>query len=238
MPHTFNIGDLVAQFLHAIGTELVFGIISVHNIPIMDGIARQGGIRVVMTRGEMGAAHMADGYARRSGKLGVLVSSTGPGAANTVSGLLEASFASSPLLHITGQVPRKFLGRDTGATHNVRDQLGMLQSVCKASYRIERAEDALRILQQAASEALTAPMGPVSIEIPIDVQKQPIPQADADTSLALPTLPARPRASDADIAQLAERVRAARRPMLWVGRGAIDGGAALQQLLDLSLIHI
>ncbi|WP_182345167.1 thiamine pyrophosphate-binding protein [Comamonas koreensis] len=232
MPHTFNIGDLVAQFLHAIGTELVFGIISVHNIPIMDGIARQGGIRVVMTRGEMGAAHMADGYARRSGKLGVLVSSTGPGAANTVSGLLEASFASSPLLHITGQVPRKFLGRDTGATHNVRDQLGMLQSVCKASYRIERAEDALRILQQAASEALTAPMGPVSIEIPIDVQKQPIPQADADTSLALPTLPARPRASDADIAQLAERVRAARRPMLWVGRGAIDGGAALQQLLD------
>ena len=232
MSHTFNIGDLVAQFLHAIDTELVFGIISVHNIPIMDGIARQGGIRVVMTRGEMGAAHMADGYARRSGKLGVLVSSTGPGAANTVSGLLEASFASTPLLHITGQVPRKFLGRDTGATHNVRDQLGMLQSVCKASYRIERAEDALRILQQAASEALTAPMGPVSIEIPIDVQKQPIPQADAGASLALPPLPARPRASDADIAQLAERVLAARRPMLWVGRGAIDCGAPLQQLLD------
>ncbi|MDR0260502.1 MAG: thiamine pyrophosphate-binding protein [Comamonas sp.] len=233
MSHTFNIGDLVAQFLHAIDTELVFGIISVHNIPIMDGIARQGGIRVVMTRGEMGAAHMADGYARRSGKLGVVVSSTGPGAANTVSGLLEASFASTPLLHITGQVPRKFLGRDTGATHNVRDQLGMLQSVCKASYRIERAEDALRILQQAASEALTAPMGPVSIEIPIDVQKQPIPQADAGASLALPPLPARPRASDADIAQLAERVRAARRPMLWVGRGAIDCGAPLQQLLGM-----
>lgn len=232
MSHTFNIGDLVAQFLHAIDTELVFGIISVHNIPIMDGIARQGGIRVVMARGEMGAAHMADGYARRSGKLGVLVSSTGPGAANTVSGLLEASFASTPLLHITGQVPRKFLGRDTGATHNVRDQLGMLQSVCKASYRIERAEDALRILQQAASEALTAPMGPVSIEIPIDVQKQPIPQADAGASLALPPLPARPRASDADIAELAERVRAARRPMLWVGRGAIDCGVPLQQLLD------
>lgn len=232
MSHTFNIGDLVAQFLHAIDTELVFGIISVHNIPIMDGIARQGGIRVVMTRGEMGAAHMADGYARRSGKLGVLVSSTGPGAANTVSGLLEASFASTPLLHITGQVPRKFLGRDTGATHNVRDQLGMLQSVCKASYRIERAEDALRILQQAATEALAAPMGPVSIEIPIDVQKQPIPQSDAGASLALPPMPARPRASDADIAQLAERVRAARRPMLWVGRGAIDCGAPLQQLLD------
>lgn len=234
MPHTFNIGDLVAQFLHAIDTELVFGIISVHNIPIMDGIARQGGIRVVMTRGEMGAAHMADGYARRSGKLGVLVSSTGPGAANTVSGLLEASFASTPLLHITGQVPRKFLGRDTGATHNVRDQLGMLQSVCKASYRIERAEDALRILQQAAAEALTAPMGPVSIEIPIDVQKQAIPETDgAAPSLALPPMPPRPRASDADIAQLAARVRAARRPMLWVGRGAIDGGAPLQQLLDM-----
>ncbi|MFG5777534.1 thiamine pyrophosphate-binding protein [Comamonas sp. J-3] len=226
-----NVGDLVARFLHAIDTELIFGIISVHNIPIMDGIARQGGMRVVMTRGEMGAAHMADGYARRSGKLGVLVSSTGPGAANTVSGLLEASFASTPLLHITGQVPRQFLGRDTGATHNVRDQLGMLQSVCKASYRIERAEDAARILQMAATQALTPPMGPVSVEIPIDVQKLPVAiPAWQSSPLALPE-PV--RASDKAIDELARRVRQAKRPMLWVGRGALACSKPLQQLLDM-----
>ncbi len=231
MQASTNVGDLVAKFLHSIHTELVFGIISVHNIPMMDGIAREGGMRVVMTRGEMGAAHMADGYARRSGKLGVVISSTGPGAANAVSGLLEASFAGTPLLHITGQVPRKFLGKDTGATHNVPDQLGMLQSVCKAAYRIEDASEAAGILARAASVALTPPMGPVSIEIPIDVQKLAVEIPDwTESPLSLPKLVA---ASDESLTKLADRVKQAKRPMLWVGKGAIHCTESLQKLLDL-----
>lgn len=228
-----NVGDLVARFLQAIKTEVVFGIISVHNIPVMDGIARAGGMRVVMTRGEMGAAHMADAYARRSGKLGVLISSTGPGAANAVPGLLEASFASTPLLHITGQVPRKFLGRDTGATHNVRDQLGMLKSVCKAALRIDDASQAAAVLARAASLALTAPMGPVSVEIPIDVQKLPA-AIPAEWAAASPLqIPELPRASDADIEKLAALVKSAKRPMLWAGKGAAGCRASLRQLLDM-----
>lgn len=226
-----NVGDLVAQFLAATGVDTVFAIISVHNIPVMDGIARKGGIRVVMTRGEMGASHMADGYARIAGRFGVLISSTGPGAANAVSGLLEASFAGTPLLHITGQVPSGLIGRDTGTTHGVKDQLGMLQSVCKAAYRIRTPQEAWGVLIKAATEAMTAPMGPVSIEIPIDVQKAECPIPDV-RSLMLPVPPSVLARAD-DISRLADMVLGARRPMFWVGSGARDCGDLISQFLDL-----
>ncbi|HYI81858.1 MAG TPA: thiamine pyrophosphate-binding protein, partial [Acetobacteraceae bacterium] len=84
---TYNVGDLVAEFLSRVGVSTCFGIISVHNIPMLDGIGRRNAIRYVMARGEMGGAHMADAYVRVSGHLGVLFSSTGPGAANAVPGL-------------------------------------------------------------------------------------------------------------------------------------------------------
>src|SRR3546814_1892136 len=103
MTSSYNVGDLVAEFIAQCGVSTVFGIISVHNIPMLDAIARRNAVRFVTSRGEMGAGHMADGYARASGSLGVFVTSTGPGAANAVSALVESGFASSPVLHITGQ---------------------------------------------------------------------------------------------------------------------------------------
>lgn len=226
-----NIGDLVARFLKTADVETVFAIISVHNIPIMDGIARQGGIRVVMTRGEMGASHMADGYARIAGKLGVLISSTGPGAANAVSGLLEASYAGSPVLHITGQVPSQYLGRDTGTTHGVKDQLGMLGSVCKAAYRINSPAEAWGVLARAAAEAMTAPAGPVSVEIPIDIQKMPC-EIPAEPVADIRPVPPPPPAPE-PFARLVDRVAKARRPMFWVGNGGKDCGDILARFLDL-----
>ncbi|MDX1382664.1 MAG: thiamine pyrophosphate-binding protein, partial [Thermoanaerobaculia bacterium] len=96
-------GDAVCRALCALGVDRVFGIISVHNIPIYDAIRRHGGIETVSARHEQGAAHMADGYARTTGRLGVVLTSTGPGAANAVPGLYEAAYASSPVLMITGQ---------------------------------------------------------------------------------------------------------------------------------------
>jgi len=224
-----NTGDLVARFLHAARVDTVFAIISVHNIPIMDGIARQDGIKVVMTRGETGASHMADAFARISGQLGVLISSTGPGAANAVPGLLEAHTAGTPLLHITGQVPSRYLGRDTGATHAVKDQLGMLRSVCKAAYRIQSPEEAWGVLTRATQEALSAPAGPVSVEIPVDVQKMPC---------AVPTTPVQlhPRCEGTPdqtaLSALVDKVAHAKRPMFWVGSGARDCGDILSHFLD------
>ena len=237
MAETYSVGDLVAEFLAAIGVTTAFGIASVHNIPMLDAIGRRNTIRFMMARGELGGAHMADGYARASGGLGVIFSSTGPGAANAVGGLIEARFASSPVLHITGQTATKFVDRGLGTVHDANDQLGMLASVCKAAYRVRAASQALGVLTRAATEALSAPMGPVSVEIPIDLQRVVIPRPAMLDGFALP-LPA-PRVPDAAaLDELVARVLAARRPMLWLGAGARGAGAAVRRLLDLGFTMV
>ena len=97
-------GDAIYEALLALGVDTVFGIVSVHNVPIFDAVARRGEIEIVTVRHEQSAAHAADGYARATGRLGVAIASTGPGTTNTMTGLYEAAFASSPVLLITGQV--------------------------------------------------------------------------------------------------------------------------------------
>jgi acetolactate synthase-1/2/3 large subunit len=146
MASDYTVGDLVAEFLTACGVTTAFGIASVHNIPMLDAIGRRNTIRFMMARGELGGAHMADGYARVSGGLGVLFSSTGPGAANAIGGLIEARFSGSPVLHITGMTMSKYADRDMGTVHDPLDQLGMMRSVCKAAYRVRSANQALGVL--------------------------------------------------------------------------------------------
>ncbi len=234
----YLVGDLAAEFLAQCGVKTAFGIISVHNIPMLDGIAKQKRVRFVMSRGEMGASHMADGYARASGDLGALITSTGPGAANSVSGLLEASFAGSPVLHLTGQSPTKGIARGHGAVHDAPDQLGMLKSVSKAAYRVNSAQEALGVLTRAAVEALTPRFGPVSVEIPFDIQQTPIDRPAAFDQFVLPLPPRRvPQGEELD--RLVERVAKARRPMLWLGNGARHAGAAARRLLALGfgMVH-
>ena len=115
-------GDAVYHALRALGVDHVFGIVSVHNIPIYDAIHRHGGIRTIDARHEQAAVHMADGFARTTGRLGVAITSTGPGAANSVSGLYEAGFASSPVLMITGQVDSAYYGKGKGFVHEARNR--------------------------------------------------------------------------------------------------------------------
>lgn len=189
MASDYTVGDLVAEFLSACGVTTVFGIASVHNIPMLDAIGRRNTIRFMMARGELGGAHMADGYARVNQGLGVIFSSTGPGAANTIGGLIEARFAGSPVLHITGQTATKYVDRGQGTVHDPNDQLGMLASVCKGAYRIRSAQNALGVLTQAATEALTAPMGPVSVEVPIDLQRAKLERPAMLDNFVLPLPP-------------------------------------------------
>ncbi len=232
MASDYTVGDLVAEFLSACGVTTVFGIASVHNIPMLDAIGRRNTIRFMMARGELGGAHMADGYARVSQGLGVIFSSTGPGAANTIGGLIEARFAGSPVLHITGQTATKFVDRAQGTVHDPVNQLGMMASVCKAAYRIRSAQNALGVLTQAAVEALSAPMGPVSVEVPIDLQRVRIERPAMLDNFVLP-LPA-PRVPGApELDELAARVIAAKRPLLWLGNGAKQAGGAAAKLLDM-----
>jgi acetolactate synthase-1/2/3 large subunit len=232
MATDYNVGDLVAEFLALCGVRTAFGIVSVHNIPMLDAIARRNAIRFVMARGELGGAHMADGYARASGGLGALVSSTGPGAANAVGGLIEARIAGTPLLHLTGNTITRFADRELGTVHDVPDQLGMLRSVCKTAYRVREARQALGVLTRAAVDALTPPTGPVSVEVPIDIQRTAIARPALLDAFALP-LPAPLAPGEAAMAELAARVATAKRPMLWLGAGARHAGAAATRLLDL-----
>src|SRR6266511_4554236 len=102
-------GELVLDSLKAAGVDTVFGIISVHNIPIFDAIAREGGVRLVPARSEHGATTMADGYCRATGEMAAVITSTGVGAANAAGPLLEAFVANSPILHITGQVESPYV---------------------------------------------------------------------------------------------------------------------------------
>ena len=232
MASAYTVGDLVAEFLSACGVTTVFGIASVHNIPMLDAIGRRNTIRFMMARGELGGAHMADGYARVNKGLGVIFSSTGPGAANTIGGLIEARFAGSPVLHITGQTATKFVDQGLGTVHDPHDQLGMMGSVCKGAWRIRSAQNALGVLTQAATTALTAPMGPVSVEVPIDLQRVKIDRPSMLDNFVLP-LPAPRVPSGAELDELAARVIAAKRPMLWLGNGAKKAGSAAAKLLDL-----
>ena len=232
MPGDYTVGDLVAEFLTACGVTTAFGIASVHNIPMLDAIGRRNTIRFMMARGELGGAHMADGYARVSGGLGVLFSSTGPGAANTIGGLIEARFSGSPVLHITGMTASKFADRDMGSVHDPLDQLGMMRSVCKSAYRIRSAQQALGVLTRAAADAMSAPQGPVSVEVPIDLQRVKIDRPAMLDHFVLPVTPGR-LPSDIEMNELAARVKAAKRPMLWIGSGARTASAEIHQLLDL-----
>ncbi len=228
----YTVSSLVAEFLTKCEVETVFGIVSVHNIPMLDAISQGNSVRFAMTRGEAGAAHMADGYARATGGLGVLFTSTGPGAANAVAGLVEARFASSPLLHITGQTATRFVDRGMNTVHDVPDQLGIMASAGKSSYRIRAAEDAFRVLKSAVADALSHPKGPVTVEIPIDVQRTALERPAGLDHYSLPKVrPAPP--TNAELDELVRLVSKARRPMLWLGRGAADAGQATQKLLDL-----
>lgn len=228
----YNVGDLVAEFLQAAGVDTVFGVVSVHNIPMMDGLGRRNAIRVVGSRGEMGAGHMADAYSRARKSLGCFITSTGPGAANAPGALVEARFAASPVLHLTGQTATANLDKEQGAVHDVMDQLGMLKSTSKSAYRIRAPEMALGVLMKAAREALTPPMGPVSIEIPIDVQRAKIKRpAMLDNLVIAP--PAGDAGNAGSLDALADMASDAKRPMLWCGTGARYAGAAVQRLVDM-----
>ena len=228
----YTVGDLVADFLSRIGVATCFGIVSVHNVPMLDAIGRRNDIRYVMVRNEMGGGHMADGYARVTGHLGVMFSSTGPGAANTVPGLVEAGFAGSSVLHITGQTATRFADRDMGCVHDLPGQTAMLAAVCKAVFRIRSAAEALGVLTRAAATALTPPAGPVTVEIPIDVQRMAVERPAALDTLELP-VPAGLEPCAAELDAAADILLQAKRPMLWLGNGAKNAAPEASRLMAL-----
>lgn len=222
-----TVGELVARFVEQCGTRAAFGVISIHNMPILDALNTRQKIRFVSSRGEAGACNMADAYARVTGLLGVCVTSTGTGAGNAAGALVEALTAGTPMLHLTGQIESDYLDRDLGFIHEAPAQLAMLQSVSKAAFRIRNPDTALATLREAYRLAFTAPCGPVSIEIPIDIQAALM---DVPADLSLPFV--RPLQPDLiEVAALAARLKTAKRPMLWLGGGARGARAAAERFV-------
>ncbi len=209
-------GDIAAVFLERCGVEHAFGVISIHNMPVLDGIFRRNKITFVPARSEGGAVNMADANARVRGGLGVAVSSTGTAAGKACGAIVEAMTAGTPLLHLTGQIDSSHLDRQKGFIHEAPDQMGMLGAAGKGAFRVWSAETMLGTLREAVKLAFTPPMGPVSVEIPIDVQGAKIPMpANMDP---LPVLAPKPAEDEVDA--LAAALAGKKRVLLWLGGGA------------------
>lgn len=216
----FNGADLIADALARMGVEHVFAIVSIHNMPILDAINRLGKTRIIDVRHEQAGTYAADGYARASGKLGVMIASTGPGTSNTVSGLYEAQFGSSRVLVITGQVETGFYGKGLAYVHEAENQVTMLASVCR---RVEspRAPSQLGpALLSVLWDMYTGRGAPGALEIPIDIQYAP------NSPIAV-TLPDNQQfAPDAKgLDQVVDALANASRRILLVGGGAIAAAA-------------
>ncbi|WP_031362580.1 thiamine pyrophosphate-binding protein, partial [Caballeronia sordidicola] len=229
MSNKTTVGDLIAAFLEQCGVQTAFGVISIHNMPMLDAIGRRGKIRFVGARGEAGAVNMADGLARVSGQLGVAFTSTGTGAGNPAGAMVEALTASTPLLHLTGQIEAQYLDRNCGYIHEVPRQLEMLSAISKAAYRVRNAQTALATVREAVRVAQTAPTGPVSVEIPIDIQSA---EVDWPADLGAPHITTITHES-AQVERLANALADAKRPMLWLGSGARHATQAVKRLMAL-----
>ena len=216
-------GDSVVDVLSMAGIDVVFGIPSIHNLPIYDALRRRG-LRTVTVRHEQTAAGAADGFSRISGNLGVFLTSTGPGAANAMGGLLEAFLSGSPVLHITGQIETEFIDQGKGFIHEVPNQPEMLESLSKAVLRVRKPEEIASVVADAVAAALTTPTGPVSVEIPIDLQyvATPVPPPDLLERRA-PSSPPSPRPDL--LRQAIKLIEMSRCPIVWAGGGSIAAGA-------------
>jgi acetolactate synthase-1/2/3 large subunit len=221
--------QLIWEALVREGVDVVFGYPGGAIMPAYDALPGYP-IRHVLVRHEQAAAHMADGYARASGKVGVCIATSGPGATNLVTGIATAMLDSSPMVCITGQVASPGLGTD--AFQEV-DTTGITLPITKHNYLVTRACDVAGTIREAFQIARSGRPGPVLVDITKDAQQA---STDLDTAFAVPrhhtrTLPAR-RA--ADFARAAALIDAAERPVILAGQGVIKSGAGalLQEFVE------
>jgi acetolactate synthase-1/2/3 large subunit len=223
----FTGADLIADALAQLGIEHVFGIVSIHNMPLMDAINRLGKTKIIDVRHEQAGTHAADGYARATGKLGIMIASTGPGTSNTVTGLYEAQYGSSRVLVITGQAETAFYGRGVGYVHEAENQVAMLRSVCRRVESPRHINQLGPCLQTLVTDLFTGRPAPGALEIPIDLQ-----YAEAGTmEFSYPNK----NQSQPDPAQLdsaVQRILESSKRIIVAGGGVIasEASEALQQL--------
>jgi acetolactate synthase-1/2/3 large subunit len=215
-------GELLVRRLRDHGVRHVFGYPGGPLTPIYDALYREPAIRHVLARDEQGAGFMADGYARATGRPGVLFAVCGPGVFNAVTPVATAFSDSVPLLLISGQVPTRARGGARSGFYHENDQISAFASITKHRARIERREDIITAVDDAWHMMAHGRPGPVFLDAPVDVMASAAPAAE------LPPLPGAspPRApAHADIEQLSQLVQSWKRPLLMAGGGVISAGA-------------
>jgi acetolactate synthase-1/2/3 large subunit len=220
--------DILARALADEGVQVLFGIPGGVTLPLMKAF-ESAQFRFVLTRHEQGAAHMAEGYARATGRVGVCMATSGPGATNLITGIADAFMDSTPIVAVTGQVATEKIGND--AFQEV-DTLGLTCTITKHNYLVRSAADIPRIVKEAFHLASTGRPGPVLIDIPVDIAKQVAPYHPAPPPKIRgynPTVEGHPE----QIRRAAALIAKAERPVILAGQGALVA-AASEELHELA----
>ena len=214
--------EILLQALKDQDVEVVFGYPGGAVLPIYDAIFNQNAIRHILVRHEQAAVHAAEGYARSTGKVGVVLVTSGPGATNTVTGLVDALMDSIPIVCLTGQVPTHLIGNDA---FQEADTTGITRQATKHNYLVKRGEDLARVVHEAFAIAAGGRPGPVLIDLPKDVLIAPAPYTPPSKA---PHRSYRPR-TEPDMAAVHEAVRRLKRavrPVIYTGGGVINANAS------------
>jgi thiamine pyrophosphate-dependent acetolactate synthase large subunit-like protein len=219
--------QLIVDALERAGVDVCFGLPGVHNLALWEAL-RESSIRLVGVRHEQTAAYAADGYARATGRLGVALTTTGPGAANTLAAVGEAWAARSPVLVIATDIPAALRrpGVYRGVLHEATDQAAMFGPVVKAVQRPARSDDVEDAVRMALISATSQPHRPVYLEVPTDLLA-----AEART-LEREIVAGGATSVDWDLGAAPDLVAAAERPLIWAGGGALDAGAEVAALAE------
>ncbi len=221
MKKLMNGAQIVVEALKRQGVEYIFGYPGGACMPIFDALVDAPEQKIVLVRHEQGATHMADGYAKATGKTGVVLVTSGPGATNTVTGILTAQMDSVPLVILTGQTITPNLGKDA---FQEADVFGVTMPIVKHSYLVRDVKDLSRVVNEAFHLASTGRPGPVLIDLPKDVVSNEW-NEDFTIGLDLPGYQVQTSGSADGIENVAELLSKSKQPLLYVGAGAVISGA-------------
>lgn len=219
--------DILVEALCDLGVEVVFGYPGGAVLPIYDAMFRSKRIRHILVRHEQAATHAAEGYARSTGKPGVVLVTSGPGATNAVTGITDALLDSIPMVVITGQVPTALIGTDA---FQEADTVGITRHCSKHNYLVKDPARLGEVVHEAFHIATSGRPGPVVIDIPKDVQVATA-RYQKPGPIRHKTYRPQVKADQSQIAQLVDMLAAAERPILYTGGGIINSGPAASQLL-------
>ncbi|HEX4673063.1 MAG TPA: thiamine pyrophosphate-binding protein, partial [Solirubrobacteraceae bacterium] len=215
--------DAVMECLKAEGVDVVFGLPGGANLPTYDAFV-DAGIHHVLVRHEAGGGHAAEGYARATGKVGVSLGTSGPGATNLVTPIMDAMMDSTPVVFLTGQVRTDLLGTDG---FQEADILGITMPAVKHSFMIQSPLEIPRAIHEAFHIARTGRPGPVVVDIPVDLSRADIPYEPV-SDVHLPGYQPTVEGNTKQIRQAAKAIASARRPVLYVGGGVINANASAE----------